>query len=136
MRTIRVLLCAGACGSALLSGSYAAADAVDDLLAGKPVVITQAAPSAAPAPAQDRVLERMIKRQSGEEESLSQDPLEVKLTEPSQAGLEVTKASAEATPLTTPSTASLTLVPEPSAVALAVASLVYFLIFFRRRYSF
>ncbi len=130
--TIRVLLCAGAFGSAFLSGSYAAADAVDDLLAGKPVVITQAAPDAAPAPAHDRLLER----QSGEADSLSQDTLDVKLTEPSLQGLEIAQASAESMPLATASTANLTLVPEPSAVALAVASLVYFLIFFRRRYSF
>ncbi len=135
VKTIRVLLCAGAFGSAL-SGSFAAADAVDDLLAGKPVVISQSAAGVAPAPVEDRVLERMIERQSGEEESLSQDPLKVDLTEPSRAGLELTETSAEAMPLTAANITKLTLVPEPSAVALAVASLVYFLIFFRRRYSF
>jgi len=136
VKTIRVLTCAGAFASALLSGSFAAADAVDDLLAGKPVVISQTAPGVASAPAQDRVLERILEQQSGEEESLSQDPLNVKLTEPSRAGLEFTETSGEAIRLTAASTSNLTLVPEPSAVALAVASLLYFLIFFRRRYSF
>jgi hypothetical protein len=38
--------------------------------------------------------------------------------------------------LATGAATNMTLVPEPSAIILAVSSLVYFLIFFRRRYAF
>jgi len=136
VKTVRAFVCAGAFSSALISGSFAAADAVDDLLAGKPVVITPAASVVAPAPAQSRILERLSEPQTRDEDSLSQESIEVNLTEPSQAGLEITEASSEAVLVTAASSTNMTLVPEPSAVALAVGSLVYFLIFFRRRYSF
>lgn len=139
--TIRVFICAGACCSALFSASFAAADAVDDLLAGKPVVISPAAPEgAATTPADqsapERTLKRLIERQTEGDEPLSHESIEVKLTEPSQEGLETAVAGARAPAMTTTSTAKLSLVPEPSAVILAVLSLAYFLIFFRRRYSF
>ena len=136
---IRVLFCLAAACSALLSASFAAADAVDDLLAGKPVVIPATAPGQAQAstasesPAENQVLEGMID-QAQQDASLSGNPVEVILTGSSQSSLELTAGSGE--PLTTTNTANLVPVPEPSAILLAVLSLVYFLIFFRRRYSF
>lgn len=135
--TVRVLTCSGACCFALFSASFAAADAVDDLLAGKPVVISST-PGDAPvkSPAQEQTLKQLMDQQTGDEDSLSDGSFTLKLTEPSQVGLEVTGASAEAQPQTATSTATLNLVPEPSAIILAVLSLVYFLIFFRRRYLF
>jgi hypothetical protein len=143
VKMIRLLVCAGALGSSLLSGSFAAADAVDDLLAGKAVVV--AAPDSSAATAKtaaltdDQVLERLMDEQNvpgeSQEHTFSQEPLEVTLSDRAAAALPMSQTEDELR-LATGAATNMTLVPEPSAIILAVSSLVYFLIFFRRRYAF
>ncbi len=139
MKSLRVTVCAGAIGFSLFSGTFAAADAVDDLLAGKPVIVAEEATASKSTAlvnatsASEKMLARFAEERATDEDALSHDPLEVKLSQPTIEGLDVAGKDPSAAPMTT---AHLSLVPEPSAIALSALSLVYFLIFFRRRYAF
>jgi hypothetical protein len=106
---------------ALASGSLAVADQVDDLLAGKPVKIEAAADDAA-APAAEPIVVPVEKK------TLADESWEV-------AQSHSISESNPALDRQAPRPIATTVVPEPSAIALAALSLVYFLLFFRRRYS-
>jgi hypothetical protein len=159
----RLLLCLGV---ALVGGSGAVADPIDELLSGKAVIVSEEAAAEeaifAPLPddeaaAQDvassssetasadesSVTEAAAEPQTAEasakpqepslEEQLATDPSwSVGLSDPANLELDFTvrEVPGRTSSLPTP----FTVVPEPSAIALAAASLVYFLIFFRRRY--
>jgi hypothetical protein len=106
---------------AFASSSLAGADQVDDLLAGKPVKIEAAANDAA-APASEPIVVPVEKK------TLADESWEVAQSHPISESNPALERSA-------PRPIATTVVPEPSAIALAALSLVYFLLFFRRRYS-
>lgn len=125
------------CGALLVgTARLVTADEVDDLLAGKPVRIVQ---DPAPVAAQSAPLP----------ETPAVAPLETgPLDSPSSTDEAFWDLSLEGQPNAkfagpspppnnerkpAPAT-NINLVPEPSAIALAVLALVYFLIFFRRRH--
>jgi hypothetical protein len=105
------------------SSSLAVADQVDDLLAGKPIKIEEVAAEDTAAPA---VNERIIV--PVEKKTLADEAWEV-------AETHSVSQSNPALDRNAPRPIATTVVPEPSAIALAALSLVYFLLFFRRRYS-
>jgi hypothetical protein len=105
------------------SSSLADADQVDDLLAGKPIKIEEVAAEEAVAPA---INERIIV--PVEKTTLADERWEV-------AESHSVSGSNPALDRSAPRPIATTVVPEPSAIALAALSLVYFLLFFRRRYS-
>ncbi len=129
---------------ALLSVGFQSvyADQVDDLLAGKPVQAVAQEPATNPAATDPTVVghEDALNptEQSVPRGSLSEPSWELTLAAPDRAG-EVSISSQAGDEANRPPAApagAISLVPEPSAIALAAAALVYFLIFFRRRYSF
>jgi hypothetical protein len=143
MRVIRVVALTASVVflSVILESVYA--DQVDDLLAGRPVKIAAQEPVAdqsatnAPASTGDQT-EPSDQHDAVSPDSLSEKPWELTLVAPDQVGqVAVTPQAGNAAnrPATAPPGA-ISLVPEPSTIALATAALVYFLIFFRRRYSF
>jgi hypothetical protein len=124
-------------------GDSVHADQVDDLLAGKSIKLDAAV---AREPATDQaaadVATKGHSNASGSTElpdvprnRLSEKPWELTLADPDQVGM-AAAAGNDANRPSAPPTATISLVPEPSTIALAAAALVYFLIFFRRRYSF
>jgi hypothetical protein len=108
----------------LFAVGAAQADIVDDLLAGKPVSVpgeqAEQAESAAETSAENHVVIS--------EEAAPRSPLDAELSAP----VIPNGSSVQVTP---ESSAPISLVPEPSAIALASLALVYFLVFFRRRYG-
>jgi hypothetical protein len=111
------------------SGALATADQVDDLLAGKPVKIEGVSGESESSPTlSDRIVVPV------QEKTLAEESWEVTHAEPSHASLNDVDPSRAARPRGPATTISV--VPEPSAIALAALSLVYFLLFFRRRYAF
>jgi hypothetical protein len=130
-----------------IGGDAVYADQVDDLLAGRrleidapltqePAVNLAASrdpnASAVPPnrsevpPSQGAVPQNALSQKSWE--LTLADPDQMRQTEIAPQGRNEENRSAP--------TGAISLVPEPSAIALAAAALVYFLIFFRRRYSF
>jgi hypothetical protein len=106
--------------------AQAQADEVDDLLAGKPVATDEPASQPGPAASLDE-------RFSAPFEPAPLTPgtsWEVATT--SRTRLSASTDAADQQP-PAPS-ASVTMVPEPQAIALAALALLYFLIFFRRRH--
>ncbi len=141
--TCAVLLAAIAVLSCFGKAVYA--DRVDDLLAGKPVdieaLVAQDELSVRESGAEDSGSSPVASADEPTKSHVSQDtaPLADKSWDLALAG------SALASHVEIPPLAGngqnqpdgvINLVPEPSAIALATAALVYFLIFFRRRYSF
>lgn len=137
---------------ALIGWGSASADPIDDLLSGKAVLVEDESASVeeavfVPLPDDDAVAaedpqpaEAVSPAASAKapepsaEEQLATDPSwSVGLHRPEKfdLDLEPKQVVRRGSSLPTP----FTVVPEPSAIALAAASLVYFLIFFRRRYS-
>jgi hypothetical protein len=106
---------------AVTCGSLAVADQVDDFLAGKPVSIEAGADDTA-APASEPIVVPVEKR------TLADESWEI-------AQSHSISESNPALDRNAPRPIATTVVPEPSAIALAALSLVYFLLFFRRRYS-
>lgn len=134
---------------ALLSclGKSVCADQVDDLLAGKPVKIDASVPQE-PATSQaaendsasvDGQTELSVSQGAVPQDHHSEKSWELTLAGSDQVGQGVDIPSQSGNKANHPAaapTGAISLVPEPSAIALAAAALVYFLIFFRRRYSF
>lgn len=135
---------------ALVGWGVASADPIDDLLSGKAVLVEEESASeeavfaplsddaaTAEEPQQAEAVTPVPGPQASEpsaEEQLATDPSwSVGLHGPEKfdLDLEPKQVVRRGSSLPTP----FTVVPEPSAIALAAASLVYFLIFFRRRYS-
>ena len=113
----------------ILSGSLATADQVDDLLAGKPVKIEDVASETdSSASVDDRIVVPV------EDKTLADESWEVAHAEPSHTSLNEAASPRPLQPIG--AVPNISVVPEPSAIALAALALVYFLLFFRRRYSF
>jgi hypothetical protein len=112
-----------------LHTASANADQVDDLLAGKPVKIETESGETAPPVVAERVVVPV------EEKTLADESWEVVQVDPAKASLENAEADQKLSRPVRPA-AAISVVPEPSAIALAALSLVYFLLFFRRRYSY
>jgi hypothetical protein len=96
---------------------------VDDLLAGKPIKI-EASTGDAASEASERIVVPVEKKTLADE---SWEVAETHSIAASSTAL-VPRASQ-------PVGSATTVVPEPSAIALAALALVYFLLFFRRRYA-
>lgn len=119
----------------LLVAAQAQADEVDDLLAGKPVVLTQdqetpVRPSELPA------LEEPLVQQAAAVESLplaEETAWDIATGPQPHASLSDNSPAPRQKRESAPSV-PVSMVPEPSAIALAVLALLYFLIFFRRRH--
>ena len=120
------------------------ADRVDDLLAGKPVVIEEQtvvgegdeSAVAETASSEDAATNGAAVKRPLPKGTLSEKSWEVTLAEPSHVGITPDQATSAAKGRTAAPPGMISVVPEPSAIALAAAALVYFLLFFRRRYSF
>ena len=131
----------------IVGGDAVYADQVDDLLAGKlveidtslaqePVAKPAAGDDASPSALPLNRSEMPASQPAAPQNALSQS-WELTLADPEpirQAEIAPQAGSEENRPAAPEGVISL--VPEPSAIALAAAALAYFLIFFRRRYSF
>ena len=114
------------------------ADQVDDLLAGRPVKIVAQEPVTDQSATNAAASTGDQAEASVSRDSLSEKPWELTLAAPDQVG-QVAVTPQVGNDASRPAAAppgAISLVPEPSTIALAAAALVYFLIFFRRRYSF
>jgi hypothetical protein len=125
--SVVALLCGAIWAAAVLQGQ---ADEVDDLLAGKPLAT------------QDKDSQSRLGVTPSLDERFSAPLEHVPLAEGSawdatgtQPRTQFGEPSSDQAqnPLPAPS-ASITMVPEPQAIALAALALLYFLIFFRRRH--
>jgi len=103
------------------------ADVVDDLLAGKAVDVSSIEAQEEPNPAPPA--SRIVLSDEAREVADHAEPLTVKVPSATIAQ-EVTSERFMAGP-----PAPISLVPEPSAIALASLALGYFFVFFRRRYA-
>jgi hypothetical protein len=124
------------CGALLVGAArLVTADEVDDLLAGKPVRIDQAAAPAVAQPGPSPKDRAVVPLETFTLESPPPD--EQTFWDPAIEGQLKPKFAHDGPPQherkPAPST-NINLVPEPSAIALAVGALLYFLIFFRRRH--
>ncbi len=135
MKTTRTAIVIGTLLLALNAGdTFSYADQVDDLLAGKPVTIsTTAEPQTGTSDAEVSV--STGDRPAVTPGTLSEDSWPVTLAEPSHVGIDDDGLAAKSSHGATAPPGMISVVPEPSAIALAVGALVYFLIFFRRRYA-
>lgn len=114
------------CGLWVLVATAAVqADEVDDLLAGKPVAIPQSDLSSDPFAAPS-LQERTVSPTLGAEWHATIEQAPAPASRPVAGS---TQPSREAVPA-----AGVNLVPEPSAIALGLAAILYFLVFFRRRH--
>lgn len=113
----------------LMTPAPAQADEVDDLLAGKPVVTGEAAVPVqhfeAPSlqqPIVSPLQSATLADEADWDATIKQAPKRRTSADPPQPARESVPPS------------DISLVPEPSAIALGVAAILYFLIFFRRRH--
>jgi hypothetical protein len=118
------------CALTTFSGAAASADEVDDLLAGKPVLVVPETRPAAPLPAPRFDPPSLSAEQAAAMHARA--PWEVTISNPAVEPHVSKPATRRLLPAREAD--AITMVPEPAAFALAAAALVYFLIFFRRRH--
>ncbi len=127
-------------------GAFASADQLDDLLAGKPVLIESTASegrtpeSVATSDSPDEQLAAEVahkpelgpRLRTATTRTSAQHDFDMTLVEPSHAS--ALDAHSTGHSVARPAM-TISMVPEPSAIFLAILALGYFLLFFRRRYA-